>query len=104
SRGTVEELAKMTVPSTKRGSVGLDEVVAIRSGTGPSSINRLNRQRQVTLSGNMLAGGSQAGILSQVAQEAKSLGMGPEYSSGPSGNSKELARTGYYFILAFSLT
>ncbi len=104
SRDTVEGLAKMTVPSTKRGSVGLDEVVAIRSGTGPSSINRLNRQRQVTLTGNMLAGGSQAGLLNQVGVEAKSLGMGPEYSSGPSGNSKELQRTGYYFILAFSLT
>jgi hydrophobic/amphiphilic exporter-1 (mainly G- bacteria), HAE1 family len=104
SRGTIEGLAKMTVPSTKRGSVGLDEVVAIRAGTGPSSINRLNRQRQVTLTGNMLAGGSQAGILNQVGEEAKSLNMGPEYSYGPSGNSKELARTGYYFILAFSLT
>jgi HAE1 family hydrophobic/amphiphilic exporter-1 len=104
SRGTVEELAKMTVPSNKKGSVGLDEVVAIRSGTGPSSINRLNRQRQVTLTGNMLAGGSQAGILSQVRDDAQSLEMGPEYSFGASGTSKELQRTGYYFILAFSLT
>ena len=104
SRGTVEGLQKMTVPSTKRGSVGLDEVVSIRSGTGPSSINRLNRQRQVTLSGNMLAGGSQAGILSQVREDAQALNMGPEYSSGASGTSKELQRTGYYFILAFSLT
>ncbi|HTB11700.1 MAG TPA: efflux RND transporter permease subunit [Bryobacteraceae bacterium] len=104
SRGTVEGLAKMTVPSTKKGSVGLDEVVAIRSGTGPSSINRLNRQRQVTLTGNMLAGGSQAGILSKVGEDAQSLNMGPEYSYGASGTSKELQRTGYYFILAFSLT
>jgi hydrophobic/amphiphilic exporter-1 (mainly G- bacteria), HAE1 family len=104
SRGTVEELAKMTVPSSKKGSVGLDEVVAIRSGTGPSSINRLNRQRQVTLTGNMLAGGSQAAILSEVSDDAKSLNMGPEYSYGPSGTSKELQRTGYYFALAFSLT
>jgi hydrophobic/amphiphilic exporter-1 (mainly G- bacteria), HAE1 family len=104
SRGTVEGLQKMTVPSTKKGSVGLDEVVAIRSGTGPSSINRLNRQRQVTLTGNMLAGGSQAGILSQVREYAQGLNMGPEYSSGASGTSKELQRTGYYFILAFSLT
>jgi HAE1 family hydrophobic/amphiphilic exporter-1 len=108
SRGTIEELAKMTVPAAKRGSsggsVGLDEVVAIRPGTGPSSINRLNRQRQVTLTGNMLAGGSQAGILSKVREEAQSLGMGPEYSYGASGTSKELQRTGYYFMLAFSLT
>ncbi len=104
SRGTVEGLARMTVPSTKKGSVGLDEVVAIRSGTGPSSINRLNRQRQVTLTGNMLAGGSQAGILSEVRDDAQSLNMGPEYSYGASGTSKELQRTGYYFLLAFSLT
>jgi hydrophobic/amphiphilic exporter-1 (mainly G- bacteria), HAE1 family len=104
SRGTVEGLAKMTVPSGKRGAVGLDEVVAIRAGTGPSSINRLNRQRQVTLTGNMLAGGSQAALLSRVRDDAQSLNMGPEYSYGASGTSKELARTGYYFILAFSLT
>ena len=38
-------------------------------GTGPSSINRINRQRQVTLTGNMLPGGSQAAvILSQLNQ------------------------------------
>jgi HAE1 family hydrophobic/amphiphilic exporter-1 len=104
SRGTVEALAKITVPSTKQGSVGLDAVVSIRNGTGPSSINRLNRQRQVTLTGNMLAGGSQAAILSQVRDDAQALNMGPEYTYGASGTSKELQRTGYYFILAFSLT
>jgi HAE1 family hydrophobic/amphiphilic exporter-1 len=104
SRGTVEGLAKMSVLSTEHGSVGLDEVVTIRNGTGPSAINRLNRQRQVTLTGNMLAGGSQAGILSQVREDAQALDMGPEYSFGASGTSKELQRTGYYFALAFSLT
>lgn len=104
SRGTVEGLAKMTVPSTKKGAVALDEVVALRPGTGPSSISRLDRQRQVMLTGNMLAGGSQAGILAQMNDLAKSLNMGPEYSYGATGSSKELQRTGYYFALAFSLT
>jgi HAE1 family hydrophobic/amphiphilic exporter-1 len=103
-RGSVEGLARMTVPSTKIGSVGLDEVVHVQPGTGPSSINRLGRQRQVTLSGNVLAGGSQAAILSQLAQFAKDLGMEPGYSFGATGISKELRRTGYYFALAFSLT
>ncbi len=59
SRGTVEGLAKMTVPSTKKGSVGLYEFVAIRNGTCNTSINRLNPQRHVTLT--VLAGGSRAG-------------------------------------------
>jgi HAE1 family hydrophobic/amphiphilic exporter-1 len=103
-RGSVEGLAKMTVPSTKVGSVGLDEVVHVHPGTGPSSINRLGRQRQVTVSGNVLAGGSQAAILSQLAQFSKDLGMDPDYHTGATGISKELRRTGYYFALAFSLT
>jgi HAE1 family hydrophobic/amphiphilic exporter-1 len=103
-RGSVEGLAKMTVPSTKVGSVGLDEVVQVHPGTGPSSINRLGRQRQVTVTGNVLAGGSQAAILSKLAQFTQDLGMESGYTSGATGISKELRRTGYYFALAFSLT
>ena len=103
-RGSPEGLAKMTVPSTKVGSVGLDEVVQIVPGTGPSSINRINRQRQVTLTGNVLPGGSQAAILGQLNQLSQELDMDPDYRSGLTGASKELARTGYYFVLAFSLT
>ncbi|MDQ6708897.1 MAG: efflux RND transporter permease subunit [Acidobacteriota bacterium] len=104
-RGSTEGLAKMTVPSSsRRGSVGLDEVVRIVSGTGPSSINRIGRQRQVTITGNVLPGGSQTEILSQIAKAAKEIGMDPDYRTGLAGASKELNRTGYYFILAFSLT
>jgi HAE1 family hydrophobic/amphiphilic exporter-1 len=104
-RGTVEGLAKMTVPSAnKRSSVGLDEVVHMRAGTGPSSVNRIARQRQVTLTCNVLPGGSQAAILSALAKAATEIGLEPDYHTGLSGASKELGRTGYYFALAFSLT
>ncbi len=103
-RGSPEGLAKMTVPSTKVGSVGLDEVVHMRPGTGPASIERLNRQRQVTLLTNVLPGYSQYGIQQALLQATKDLGMDPGYSAAPTGQSKELGRTGYYFILAFSLT
>jgi HAE1 family hydrophobic/amphiphilic exporter-1 len=103
-RGGAQGLAKVTVPSSKLGSVGLDTVVRIAGGTGPSSINRLGRQRQVTVTGNTLPGGSQAGILAQIAQFSKELNMDPDYRSGLTGGSKELGRTGYYFVLAFSLT
>lgn len=103
-RGGAQGLAKMTAPSSKLGSVGLDTVVHIAGGTGPSSINRLGRERQVTVTGNTLPGGSQAGILAQIAQFSKELNMDPDYRSGLTGGSKELGRTGYYFILAFSLT
>jgi HAE1 family hydrophobic/amphiphilic exporter-1 len=103
-RGSPEGLAKMTVPSSKVGSVGLDEVVHMRPGTGPASINRLQRQRQVTILSNVLPGGSQYEIQNKLAQYAQNLGMDPGYGAAPTGQSKELGRTGYYFILAFSLT
>ena len=103
-RGSVEGLSKVTVPSSKIGSAGLDEVVHVRLGTGPSSIERLGRQRQVTLTGNVLPGGSEAGILTQMEQFSREIGMDPGYQVGLAGVSKELGRTGYYFVLAFSLT
>ncbi len=104
-RTTSEGLAKMTVPSTKQdNAVGLDEVVEIRNGSGPSAVNRINRQRQVTLLCNVLAGASQTAILSAMNDAAASLNMPGDYRAGTTGASKELGKAGYYFILAFALT
>jgi HAE1 family hydrophobic/amphiphilic exporter-1 len=103
-RGSIEGLSKLTVFSSKVGSVGLDEVVHVRTSTGPSSINRIARQRQVTLTGNVAAGASQAAIQTAMDDITKSLNMDPEYQAGLTGRSKELGRAGYYFVLAFALT
>ena len=103
-RTSQEGLARLTVPSTKRGSVGLDEVVTMHAAGGPSSVNRINRQRQVTLTCNILPGASQAAVLALLDQAVADLHMEPGYTSGRAGASKELARTGYYFMIAFSLT
>ncbi len=103
-RGGVEGLSKLTVPSNRLGAVGLAEVVKIIPGTGPSSVNRIARQRQVTLTGNVMPGGSQADILGKLNEFSRDLNMEPGYRAGMTGTSKELGRTGYYFMLAFSLT
>jgi HAE1 family hydrophobic/amphiphilic exporter-1 len=103
-RATAEGISKMTVPSTKLGSVPLDQLARIVPGSGPSSINRINRQRQVTLTANVLPGGSQAAVLQKINEYRDLIGMDPEYRSGLTGASKELGRTGYYFMLAFALT
>src|SRR5260370_12494224 len=103
-RGGVEGLAKMTVPSQKLRSVGLDEVVRIVPGTGPSSINRIGRQRQAPVPAHLALGGQPAAVIQLLNQETQQLGMEPGYRAGLAGASKELGRTGYYFALAFSLT
>src|SRR5579863_7221503 len=104
-RTSTEGLRQLTVFSTnKMGWVPLDQVVRIRSGEAPSSIGRLDRQRQVTLSANVLPGGSQQKIISQLNQLADDLHMGPGYRTELLGTSKELNRTAYYFIVAIALT
>ena len=55
-RASVEGLKRMIVSSSKIGWVSLDNLVHIEPGTGPSAIDRLNRQRQVTLMGNIKTG------------------------------------------------
>src|SRR5580704_8366489 len=104
-RTSAEGLRQLTVFSTNtRGWVPLDQVVRIKSGEAPSSIGRLDRQRQVTLSANVLPGGSQQKVISSLNQLAEDLHMDPGYRTELIGTSKELNRTAYYFILAIALT
>ncbi|HET7288009.1 MAG TPA: efflux RND transporter permease subunit, partial [Pyrinomonadaceae bacterium] len=103
-RTSVEGLQRMIVSSTKVGWVSLDNLVKVEEGTGPAAIDRLNRQRQVTILGNVRPGGSQAAVIQQMDQFAKEVNIAPGYSTGLAGRSKELGRAGYYFALAFILS
>jgi HAE1 family hydrophobic/amphiphilic exporter-1 len=103
-RTSTNALTLLAVSSNKGGPVSLDQVVRIKPGTAPSSIDRLDRQRQVTISCNLLPGGSQADILAKLDDFTKDLHMDPGYASVGVGQSKELARTAYYFVVAVSLT
>jgi hydrophobic/amphiphilic exporter-1 (mainly G- bacteria), HAE1 family len=76
----------------------------LEKGTGPSAIDRLNRQRQVTLYANVKPGGSQQGIITQMNEFVKELKLAPGYQSAVAGNSKELGKSAYYFMLAISLS
>ncbi len=103
-RTDVEGLKRMIVPSAKVGSVTLDRVVKITEGTGPSSVDRTNRQRQVTLLANTRPGGSAASITSAIDSYVKELNLPVEYKTGYVGQSKEMGKAGFYFLLAFSLS
>ena len=104
ARATPEALGNMVVPSTKLGYVTLDQVVRLRESTGPSSIERLNRQRQVTLTANVRAGGSEAAVIDQLNRFVREMNLEPGYTTGLAGRSKELGRAGFYFALAFLLS
>jgi HAE1 family hydrophobic/amphiphilic exporter-1 len=104
SRTSVEGLQRMIVASSKIGWVSLDNLVRIEPGTGPSAIDRLNRQRQVALLANVKPGGSQSAVLATLDKFKTELKVDPSYTTGLAGRSKELGRAGYYFLLAIILS
>ncbi len=103
-RTDVEGLKRMIVPSTKLGWVTLDRLVKVKSGTGPSSVERTNRQRQVTLLANTIPGGSAASITAAIDSYVKELKMPAGYTTGYVGQSKEMGKAGFYFLLAIMLS
>ena len=103
-RASVEGLQRMIVSSTQVGWVSLDNLVRMEEGTGPSAIDRLNRQRQVMLLANVRPGGSQADVIQRMDGFVRELNIESGYKTGLAGRSKELGRAGYYFGLAFLLS
>ena len=103
-RNDIEGLKRMIVPSTKMGVVTLDNLVKVKEGTGPSSVERTNRQRQVTLLANTRPGGSAAEIQTAIDAAVKDLNIPAGYTTGYVGQSKEMGKAGMYFLLAISLS
>jgi len=103
-RTDVEGLKRLVVPSSKVGLVTLDRLVKIKEGTGPSSVDRVNRQRQVTLLANTRPGGSATSITSEIDNFVKELSLPAGYTTGYVGQSKELGKSLFYFALAISLS
>jgi HAE1 family hydrophobic/amphiphilic exporter-1 len=103
-RDNVEGLKRLIVPSTKTGWVSLDRLVKTKEGTGPSSVERTNRQRQVTLLANTKPGGSAANIQTAIDSAVKELNLPAGYRTGYVGQSKEMGKAGFYFLLAIMLS
>jgi hydrophobic/amphiphilic exporter-1 (mainly G- bacteria), HAE1 family len=97
-------LALMTVPSSRLGSVPLSDVVTLRQGAGPGLINRLNRHRQVFITGNVAPGFAEGDISNAFRRAFAELHMEDGYTAEAAGRSKEMGKAGKAFLLAFVLS
>ncbi len=104
ARQTAAAIGQITVPSSTVGSVPLNNIADLTPGTAPSEINRLNRQRQVTVFAGLLQGVSQTPAMDAITAAAASLNMGPGYNTRFAGRSRELGRAAQNFLIAFILS
>jgi HAE1 family hydrophobic/amphiphilic exporter-1 len=104
SRQSQADVGALTVPSSRLGSVSLDNIASFTPGASPAEITRLNRERQITVFASLLPGASQTPVMTAMQEAAAGLGMGPEYSARFAGRSRELGRAAQYFLIAFGLS
>ncbi|MCS6775061.1 MAG: efflux RND transporter permease subunit [Chloroherpetonaceae bacterium] len=105
ARSDPAAIGQITVPSaTIPGGVPLSSLVTFTTGTGPSQIVRLGRQRQVNITANVLPGYSQTAAQQEMARILDRLQMEPGYTHGVSGNSREQVKAFSLFLSAFLLS
>jgi HAE1 family hydrophobic/amphiphilic exporter-1 len=97
-------LTQFTVASSNGGAVGLDRVIKLEEGLSPSSISRLNRLRQVTVSAGLPPNTAESDALAKLESYVAGLNLPPEYVTGVTGQSKELQKAYQAFLYAFLLS
>jgi HAE1 family hydrophobic/amphiphilic exporter-1 len=103
-RERAAQLASLTVPSSKVGRVRLDNLVELRTGTGPAKIDRMSRQRQVSLYGNIAPGHAFGDILASILEQAGDLGLPAVYTLEVGGRGKLYEQTAAGFTVALTLS
>src|SRR5208283_5457258 len=97
-------LSRLSVPSATLGNVEVGNVATLEESTGPTQIERYNRQRQITITANLVKGQALSNVIPIVDDEVKKMNLPPEYRSGLIGRSKEFGRAGMLFVFAFMLS
>jgi hydrophobic/amphiphilic exporter-1 (mainly G- bacteria), HAE1 family len=99
-RSDEDALRLINVPSKKLGLVSLADVVQVRTGSSPTTIQRFQRERQVTFMANAKQGVSEGGIGDAMKkildEEASKLPRG--FSVKPQGQTKMMKDTAVSFV------
>jgi HAE1 family hydrophobic/amphiphilic exporter-1 len=98
------EIARLFVPKKDGGLVRLDNLVKLVPATTASRIDRLDRQRQVSLRAGVAPGFALADRLEVLKEEAQTLNLAPGYTTRIAGKGRELDTTFREFLWAFALS
>src|SRR6478672_4077434 len=103
-RSDVATIKRLYVPSSKGVLVRLDNLVNIKRDTSPSRIDRLNRERLVSVRASVAPGFALADRIEALRGAVSQMNLPAAYTTTVSGRARELERTFKEFIWAFILS
>ncbi|OWK36350.1 efflux RND transporter permease subunit [Fimbriiglobus ruber] len=103
SRDRAAAIADLTVPSEGGKLVELRNLATLDPARGPATVERYNRQRQVTVQCNLAPGIPLGSALPEVDAFVKTLDLPPEYRYEFLGEAKLMADSNSNFAVAFFL-
>jgi HAE1 family hydrophobic/amphiphilic exporter-1 len=103
-RNDEETISRLYVPSTKVGLVSMENLVTLKRSDSSSRIDRMDRQRQVSLRAGVAPGFALADRVEALRAEVVRMNLPASYSTAVSGRARELERTFTEFIIAFLLS
>jgi len=105
ARQDEDTIARLTVPTSREGSppVQLINVARFESASGPNTIDRFSRQRQVVISAN-LQGKAVGDAVEELSEAIKAMNLPPDYRFEFIGRAKLLRESNSNFAIAFVLS
>ena len=103
-REDIGTISHLYVPRAGAGLVRLDNLVLVAPAMSASRIDRLDRQRQVSLRAQIAPGFALADRLEALNGAVREMNLPPEYTTTVSGRGRELERTFTQFLWAFLLS
>ena len=97
-------IGRLYVPSSRGGLIRLDNLVKITRDTSPSRIDRLDRERQVSVRASVAQGYALADRIDALRGAVREMNLPAAYTTTVSGRARELERTFTEFIWAFILS
>lgn len=102
-RGDAKDLQALAIPSPTAGQIELSSLAKLQEKQGPSQIDRLNRQRTVTL----MAHPDEVSLNEAVNYAnrcVEEMNLDPGYQTVLGGQADMLKETAYYFMVALGLS
>jgi HAE1 family hydrophobic/amphiphilic exporter-1 len=103
-RDGADDVARLFIPDRAGQLVRLDNLVHIRPALTASRIDRMDRQRQVSLRAGIAPGFALGDRIEALQRAAAELNMPPGYTTRFTGKGRELERTFHEFLWAFALS